>query len=158
MDLISKIIEGYDEDGNKGELIAQFEVVLSEEMIVGNVKLGNTGSLKIYIYPETTFRKPHVHIIGTNNTLPNGDAVVYLDKGMMWPHDTHQTILDKNQSKDFDRIMREPYKRNKEMTNWEFAVYYWNTNHPDVPVTIGSQPDYKNLYKNVDPTNQKKRR
>ena len=158
MNIFDKILEGYDENGDKGILITQFDTLISEEMVVGNVTLGNNGSLKIYVYPEKTFKKPHVHIVGSNNIFPDGDAIVYLHKGMMWPHDTHQTILDKDQSKDFDKIMREPYKGNKAMTNWEFAVYFWNNNHPNNPVTITTQPDYKKLYKNIDPTNQKKRR
>ena len=154
--ILDKIV---DQEIKRQEIIIgefNFSTELDEEAIGSNIKLGNTGNVKVSIYPETTFRKPHIHIMSSKNNFPNGDAIVYLDKGMMWPHDHHQTILDKNQSIDFDKFMRSPHKNFKNMTNWEYAKKYWNENHDDIKITINIQPDYTKLYKNIDFTNQKK--
>lgn len=136
-------------------LIGEFDIVLSEELIAKNVKLGNNGSIKIYIYPEMTFPKPHIHISASRNIFPDGDAIVCLDRNYQWPHDGHLTILNKKQSEDLDKFMRQPYRYNKSITNWNFAVIYWNENHENLQIKITEQPDYTKLYCNIDSSGKK---
>ena len=155
--MIKKILEGSEYDGlYLGELSFLKDIGLSEEGIITNpnTKIGNYGGVKVYVYPEKSFsNKPHMHLVCPK--FKKGDCIVRLDNNSQWPHADHQTIIGSDECLDLDILMRQPYKKDRSLTNWNAAVEFWNKNHPNNKINISEQPNYTKSYLNIDESNKK---
>lgn len=120
-----------------------FDESYLNEVNIGSISLSNKlGNCAIYVYTRDEGKHvPHFHIVSTKENVH--DCCIKIFEPDYFPHGIHDKKLDNAKQKTIlDTYLRQPYKNNKNITNWDFIVESWPYREASLYV---KQPDYTKL-------------
>lgn len=126
--------------------------ILTEDVVVNKTDLGGKlTKVRISVYGAEGEHVPHFHIHPADSKfdkkmMPNGDCCIKICEAEYFEHGNHLGKLNNNQAKNLNDLLKQKYKHDPRISNWQAIFNYWKINL-DSNLQPCLQPDYSRLNK-----------